>query len=412
MKNKMKLGVCGALLVSSLVGGALGTEGLVAEASSGNINTKVAQQVVGQFKDVTKSHYAYDAINWAKGEGIITGYPDGTFKPNESITEGQFAKMLAEFLGLKDDKGDLVKATPASHWSDSYYDSLGSYNTPLNGYFDNALRNKPVKRGVVAQAISHLTGNANSLADSINFMIGEGITTGQNPQYAGKDLNKFFGSNNNLTRAQVAAFLYRMHNIDIEEATGIAIVANKNAEGLSLVGQANKGMSKLDSSLRLGKLGSETPSTGGGNNNGGNNNGGNTKPPEETKPDFSNAKLPVAPGASSKDVDVNELNKVASHLSSGTIDKFNSNGYEVNHASKNMITTTKFVINVGNTGDEIKYGFTYANGTNLEFVKSVVKDLSGVTLSDADLSKTTMVVKGKVHILHNSDGGKEINIHK
>ena len=97
MKNKMKLGVCGALLVSSLVGGALGTGDLVAHAASNDINTKVAQQVVGQFKDVTKSHYAYDAINWAKSEGIITGYPDGTFKPNESITEGQFAKMLAEF---------------------------------------------------------------------------------------------------------------------------------------------------------------------------------------------------------------------------------------------------------------------------------------------------------------------------
>ena len=206
MKNKMKLGVCGALLVSSLVGGALGTEGLVAEASSGNVNSKVAQQVVSQFKDVSKGHYAYDAINFAKDRGIIQGYPDGTFKPNESITESQFAKMLAEFLSLKDDKGDLVKATSASHWADSYYDSLGSYNTPLNGYFDNGLRNKPVKRGVVASAIGHLTGNSNSLADSINFMIGEGITTGQNPQYEGKDLNKFFGSNNNLTRAQVAAF--------------------------------------------------------------------------------------------------------------------------------------------------------------------------------------------------------------
>ena len=110
---------------------------------------------------------------------------------------------------------------------DTYYDSLAAYSVPLNGYFDNALRNKPVKRGVVASAIGNLTGNANSLADSINFMIGEGITTGQNPQFEGKDLNKFFGSNNNLTRAQVAAFLYRMHNIDIEEATGIALIANK-----------------------------------------------------------------------------------------------------------------------------------------------------------------------------------------
>lgn len=397
--NKVKLGTCGILLAVGLTGSFV-----TVEASSGNINTKVAQQVVSQFKDVSKGHYSYDAINWAKGEGIITGYPDGTFKPNESITEAQFAKMIAEFLGLKDDKGDLVKATSDSHWSDTYYDGLASYSVPLNGYFDNALRNKPVKRGVIASAIGHLTGNSNSLADSINYMIGEGITTGQNPQYAGKDLNKFFGSQNNLTRAQVAAFLYRMHNIDVDEATGIAIVANKNAEGLTLVGQANKGMSKLDSSLRLGKLGSETPSTGGGNNN-----GGNTKPPEETKPDFSNAKLPVSSNASSKDVNVTELNKVASHLSSGTIDKFKDNGYEVNHASQNMVTTTKFMITVSDSSDKnTKYGFTYNKGTDLEFVKAVVKDLSGVTLTDADLSKPTEVIKGKVHIMPDSNGGSRI----
>ncbi|AVK83590.1 hypothetical protein C3943_08410 [Lysinibacillus sp. B2A1] len=369
--NKVKLGTCGILLAVGLTGSFV-----TVEASSGNINTKVAQQVVGQFKDVTKSHYAYDAINWAKGEGIITGYPDGTFKPNESITEAQFAKMLAEFLGLKDDKGDLVKATPASHWSDTYYDSLAAYSVPLNSYFDNALRNKPVKRGVVAQAISHLTGNANSLADSINFMIGEGITTGQNPQFENKDLNKFFGSNNNLTRAQVAAFLYRMHNIDIEEATGIALIANKNEEGLSLVGQANKGMSKLDSSLRLGKLGSEKPSTGGGNNN-----GGNTKPPEETKPDYSNSKIPVASGA--KNVDVNTVNKVVSKMSDATYKKIVNAGYEVKDTDTDLVGLGDLTIALK---DSSGIGFlTYNKSVSSDLVISLAKDLYGITLTKNDL---------------------------
>ncbi|AVK83591.1 hypothetical protein C3943_08415 [Lysinibacillus sp. B2A1] len=370
--NKVKLGTCGILLAVGLTGSFV-----TVEASSGNINTKVAQQVVGQFKDVTKSHYAYDAINWAKGEGIITGYPDGTFKPNESITEAQFAKMLAEFLGLKDDKGDLVKATSASHWADSYYDSLASYNTPLNSYFDNALRNKPVKRGVVAQAISHLTGNANSLADSINFMIGEGITTGQNPQFENKDLNKFFGSNNNLTRAQVAAFLYRMHNIDIEEATGIALIANKNEEGLSLVGQANKGMSKLDSSLRLGKLGSEKPSTGGGNNN-----GGNTKPPGETNPDYGNSKIPVASGA--KNVDVNTVNKVVSKMSDSSYQKIKNGGYEVEYTDVDTIGMGKLVICI--EGSKGEAGFiNYDKNVSADLIIGLAKDLYGITLTKNDL---------------------------
>lgn len=263
MKKKATINICGIALIGSLIGATVLP--VQADASSSFENTKVAQQVDSQFKDVTTDHDAYEAIVWAKNRGIVSGYADGTFKPNDLVTEAQFAKMLSEFLDLEDDKGNLIKYTSVSHWADGNYDSLAAYGTPLNAYFDNALRNKPVKRGVVAQAISHLTGNANSLSDSINFMIGVGITTGQNPQFEGKDLYKFFGAQNNLTRAQIAAFLYRMHNVYIEGATGIAVEIHKNQEGLSLVGLANKGMSTLDNSLFLGKLGSETPTNENGN---------------------------------------------------------------------------------------------------------------------------------------------------
>lgn len=263
MKRGLFSSISGIALIGSLIGATVLP--IQANASNSYKNTKVAQQVDSQFKDVTTDHDAYEAIVWSKSRGIVSGYADGTFKPNDSITEAQFAKMLSEFLSLKDDKGDLIKYTSVNHWADGNYDSLAAYGTPLNGYFDNTLRNKPVKRGVVAQAISHLTGNANSLSDSINFMINEGITTGQNPQFEGEDLNEFFGSQNNLTRAQVAAFLYRMHNMYREVATGIAVEVHKNQEGLSIVGLANKGMSTLDSSLLSGKLGSETPTNENGN---------------------------------------------------------------------------------------------------------------------------------------------------
>ncbi|MFF2179493.1 hypothetical protein ACFVT8_24025 [Lysinibacillus sp. NPDC058147] len=115
---------------------------------------------------------------------------------------------------------------------------------------------------------------------------------------------KHFGTHSILTRSQVATFLYRMHNGDIEAATGIALVVHKNNEGFSLVGLANKGMSKLDSSLRFGRQGSETPVTSGGNNN----YGGNVEPPAK------NSKLPVSDTAT-KNVNMVELDKIASRFS-------------------------------------------------------------------------------------------------
>ena len=248
MEKKVASNICIILLIGSLTGGMIFP--VQTDASSSNLKITVNSE----FKAVTTQSTTYKAIDWAKYRGIINGYTDGTFKPNNAITEAQFVKMLSQFLGLKDGQGDLNKYTLESHWADEYYDSLAAYGTPVNGYFDNTLRNTPVKRGVVAQALGHLTGNATSLGEAIDFMASLEIE--------GNDLNHFFTTTNELTRAQVAALLYRMYNEGIEGAAGRAVEVSKNQEVLSLVELANKGMGTLDRSLRLGKLGSEIPTNG------------------------------------------------------------------------------------------------------------------------------------------------------
>lgn len=258
MRKRVTTSICRFALIGSFIGAIV----LPAQATAAveDENAAVLQETASPFQDVSTDDEAYAAIVWAKDRGIISGYADGTFKPNASITEAQFAKMLVQFLGLKDEKGDIHKNTTASHWTDSYYDSLAAYGTPLNAYFNNTLRNKAVTRGVVAQAIGYLTGNASSLSGSINFMLSQGITIGQNPQFEGKDLNQFFGSANHLTRAQVALFLYRMHNLELESARGIATEVYENKEKVTLVTLANRGIGVLDNSLRIGELGSDEPS--------------------------------------------------------------------------------------------------------------------------------------------------------
>ena len=138
MKKRVAASICSMALTGSLMGATVLQ--VQADAPNSVESTTVEQQVHSPFQDITTEHDAYEAIVWAKNRGIISGYADGTFKPNDTITEAQFAKMLSQFLSLKDDKGDLVKYTSASHWTDGYYDSLATYGTPLNGYFDNTLR--------------------------------------------------------------------------------------------------------------------------------------------------------------------------------------------------------------------------------------------------------------------------------
>ncbi len=52
-----------------------------------------AAAATGCFAD-TNAHWAEAYICWLKDYGISTGYPDGTFKPENAITRAEMAAML------------------------------------------------------------------------------------------------------------------------------------------------------------------------------------------------------------------------------------------------------------------------------------------------------------------------------
>lgn len=203
------------------------------------------------FKDVPEDHYAYEAIMWAEEYDIVNGYPDGTFKPNATITEQQFAKLLANFYELESPYDELKKQTPARNGADEYYNRLASYGVPLNGYFDNNIRAASVKRGVVAQAITHLAKGKNGLDQSIQFLLDYYISTGQNFQYENRNLQKFFGVTNNMTRAQVVTMLHRMDERNFYEISEDAQAIHENTSNASLNTRAKNGQSQLDKTMQL-----------------------------------------------------------------------------------------------------------------------------------------------------------------
>ncbi|MGE8000355.1 S-layer homology domain-containing protein [Lysinibacillus sp. NPDC093190] len=203
------------------------------------------------FKDVPEDHYAYEAIMWAEEYDIVNGYADGTFKPNATITEQQFAKLLANFYELESPYDEIKKQTPAAIWSDEFYNRLASYGVPLNGYFDNTIRAASVKRGVVAQAITHLANGKSGLDQSIQFLLDYYISTGQNFQYENRNLQKFFGVTNNMTRAQVVTMLYRMDERNFYEISEDAQAIHENKSNASLNTRAKNGQNQLDKTMQL-----------------------------------------------------------------------------------------------------------------------------------------------------------------
>lgn len=65
------------------------------------------------FSDVSGSAWYADAVNWAKANNVVGGYPDGTFRPNENITREQLAVMLKAYSGDNHKGADISRFADA-----------------------------------------------------------------------------------------------------------------------------------------------------------------------------------------------------------------------------------------------------------------------------------------------------------
>lgn len=58
------------------------------------------------FTDVSDEAYYYEALGWAEENGIAVAYPDGTFKPDETVTRGDmetFLNLYNQYLGVDEE---------------------------------------------------------------------------------------------------------------------------------------------------------------------------------------------------------------------------------------------------------------------------------------------------------------------
>lgn len=61
----------------------------------------------GGFSDVPKGQWFYDAVTWAAGSGVVSGYGNGKYGPNDPITREQLAVMLWRYAGKPESSGNL-----------------------------------------------------------------------------------------------------------------------------------------------------------------------------------------------------------------------------------------------------------------------------------------------------------------
>ena len=185
--------------------------------------------------------YAVDAVNYLVGKGAIAGNPDGSFKPNASITRGEVATILANTLNLKVNEGEEASFNDTKgHWASKFIAAVQAQKPGvLNGDGNGSFRpNDKISREEVASVLVHAYDlKLNKEADikfsdvtgwsteSVNILASLGVA-------AGKSASSF-APKAYVTRAETAAFF---HRAEVKEKRVVVKVINQAR--LTVVGTA------------------------------------------------------------------------------------------------------------------------------------------------------------------------------
>lgn len=181
------------------------------------------------FSDLLETHWAYTQINELAKEGIVVGYPDKTFKPDEKITRAEYAAMAVKALKQQDaDITDIINFSdvPKENWAWENIQRAVRFDL-IDETDDNKFRpNDAVTRAeAIELVINSLTTNDITLEDAKSILEKKYIDANTIPEWfiikagkaeklgviisiPGKEANLY--ATNPATRAEVAAFLQKM----------------------------------------------------------------------------------------------------------------------------------------------------------------------------------------------------------
>ena len=83
------------------------------------LQVPISAEAAKTFPDVNSGDWFYADVTKLTNAGIINGFPDGTFKPEDTLTRGEFIKMLTMVAEIWSDK-----VPKGIHWAESEWNAL------------------------------------------------------------------------------------------------------------------------------------------------------------------------------------------------------------------------------------------------------------------------------------------------
>lgn len=166
------------------------------------------------FSDIGKNHPNAKAIKYLKEKDILSGNPDGTFKPEGTINRAEFAKIILLALNInpEPETGNVFSDVPKDSWFATYAETAAK-NGLIKGYPDGSFGpantiNRAELFTMLSRATEQNEVNGGGFTD-----VPEGSWFAAAAEFAGENNLLDFGHNflpaQTMTRAEVAESVSR-----------------------------------------------------------------------------------------------------------------------------------------------------------------------------------------------------------
>ena len=170
----------------------------------------------GSFRDVTSAHWAFASVERAAELGLVTGYSDGTFRPDAAVTRAQFVLMLWRMCG----KPAAARAASFADASADWYQDALSWAVEkgyVNGLSDTRFGpDAPITRQQAMAILFRLNGGQSGTELTLTGIYEQTFADSTTIAAWAKDATWWAvyhelvsGVSGNASRAQIAAILLR-----------------------------------------------------------------------------------------------------------------------------------------------------------------------------------------------------------
>lgn len=176
----------------------------------------------GGFSDINEDHWAYSYVMSLYNYGVISGYEDGSFRPDALITRGEFIKLITDSLNINGDPASSISFTDvkAGDWVYPYVQRFASAGG-ISGYEDGSAgvgRNISredaavfIERALIIKDTAFIDAEADGFTDEddISDYAKDAVKTLCGANIIAGFEDGSFMPKENLTRAQAAVIIYK-----------------------------------------------------------------------------------------------------------------------------------------------------------------------------------------------------------